>query len=273
MNKSNTLTDAGQVFLVGAGPGDPDLLTVKALRVIESADIILYDRLVSDEIMALANPTADKIYVGKIKGYHSLPQEQLNQLICQLALQGKTVCRLKGGDPFMFGRGAEELKLLAEHNIKFEVVPGITAAAGCSAYAGIPLTHREYNQSCTFVTGHFKGSHVDHDWQALAKPDQTLVFYMGLTNIEEICANLMQNGLSNSTPVAFIENGTTKHQRVVTTTLSKAVSSVAKEQIVSPALVVVGKVVALRSELTWFDQHEQTNTAYAFEHKVGINAA
>ena len=269
MNKSNE----GKVFLVGAGPGDPDLLTVKALRILQSADVILYDKLVTPAIMALANPSAEKMYVGKIKGFHSLPQERINALLCVLAKQGKKVCRLKGGDPFMFGRGGEELTQLHAEGIAFEVVPGITAAAGCAAYSGIPLTHRDYNQTCTFLTGHLKTDELQHDWSALVKHNQTLVFYMGISNLNEITTKLAEHGLSASTPVALIENGTTVKQRVIITNLAKASQDVSDHQVASPALVIIGHVVSLRQQLNWFNPNAKTATNLPQDTQAGVIAA
>lgn len=243
----------GKVFLVGAGPGDPDLLTVKALRCIQQADVVLFDRLVSQEIRALINPKARRFYVGKADGCHHVAQDRIQELLAHWALQGLNVCRLKGGDPFIFGRGAEELQFLNQFSIEFEVVPGVTAAAGCAAYAGIPLTHRDHVQACTFVTGHLKDGSCDLDWAALASAKQTLVFYMGLKNAAEIASQLMQHGLASSTPVAVIEQGTTKQQRVKQSTLCCLEQTIAQYQLKSPSLIVVGDVVQLQQSLHWFN--------------------
>lgn len=238
------------VSLVGAGPGDPDLLTMKAYRLIQSADVVVYDRLVSEEIMALVNPNAELLFVGKKLNHHCVPQDQINQILVDKAIENKHVVRLKGGDPFIFGRGGEELEILAENGITFEVVPGITAASGCSAYAGIPLTHRDHAQSVQFVTGHLKKEGHDIDWPSLAHINHTLVFYMGLKQAPVIRQNLTENGLPMSTPCAIIERGTTAKQRVLTGILSD-LDSLAK-QAISPSLIIVGSVVNLQSKLGWF---------------------
>lgn len=252
-------TQSSQTFvsLVGAGPGDPDLLTMKAYRLIQTADVVLYDRLVSDEIMALVNPAAELLFVGKKLNHHCVPQDQINQILVDKALEGKYVVRLKGGDPFIFGRGGEELETLVEHNIPFDVVPGITAASGCSAYAGIPLTHRDHAQSVQFITGHLKSKNQqqegqDIQWQSLAKNNHTLVFYMGLKQAPVIRQNLIANGLSTNTPCAIIERGTTPQQRVLTGTLSELDSMA--EQAISPSLIIVGSVTRLHDKLAWFKQ-------------------
>lgn len=238
----------GKVFLVGAGPGDAELLTVKALRIIQSADIIFYDYLVSPDIRALFPKNTPAIYVGKAKNQHSIAQEDLNQLLVQQALAGLTVCRIKGGDPFVFGRGGEELMELRTAGIESEVIPGITSASGCSTYADIPLTHRGISQGCTFVTGHAEKS-LDVNWSALAQLNHTLVFYMGLTRAGDITRELLNAGMNLNTPVAIIENGCRKNQRNIITELHDLPDAVAREQVQSPALIVVGQVVKLKSEL------------------------
>lgn len=238
----------GKVFLVGAGPGDAELLTVKALRIIQSADIIFYDYLVSPDIRALFPKNTPAIYVGKAKNQHSIAQEDLNQLLVQQALAGLTVCRIKGGDPFVFGRGGEELMELRSAGIESEVIPGITSASGCSTYADIPLTHRGISQGCTFVTGHAEKS-LDVNWSALAQLNHTLVFYMGLTRAGDIARELLNAGMSANTPVAIIENGCRKNQRNIITELNDLPDAVAREQVQSPALIVVGEVVKLNTEL------------------------
>jgi uroporphyrin-III C-methyltransferase/precorrin-2 dehydrogenase/sirohydrochlorin ferrochelatase len=243
----------GRVYLVGAGPGSPDLLTLRALRVLQSADVVLYDRLVSDDIIALAKRSAQRIYVGKERNNHSVPQEGINALLVQSALRGKTVVRLKGGDPFIFGRGGEEIEELASHGIEFEVVPGVTAACGVGAYAGIPLTHRDYAQSCIFVTGHLKDGSMDLDWQALTRPRMTVVVYMGLQGLPVLCRKLIANGLRAETPAAVIQQGTTAHQRVVTGTLETLPGLAAAAALKAPTLIIVGDVVRLRDKLTWFE--------------------
>lgn len=243
----------GMVSLVGAGPGDPDLLTLRAFRVLQQADVVVYDRLVSPEVMRLVRNDAEKIYAGKQSSRHTLPQDEINRLLARLAKEGKHVVRLKGGDPFIFGRGGEEIETLMAEGIAFQVVPGITAASGCAAYAGIPLTHRDFAQSCTFVTGHLKeGAITNLDWARLAQPDQTLVVYMGLQGLDQICHALMRHGCEPDRPAALIEQGTTRHQRVVVGTVATLPEVVAKLSLGAPTLVIVGGVVKLRDKLTWF---------------------
>ncbi|EJE4213458.1 uroporphyrinogen-III C-methyltransferase [Vibrio cholerae] len=247
---------AGEVALVGAGPGDPELLTVKALSYLQQADVVLYDYLVSDEIMALIPSETILVCVGKRAGHHSVPQEKTNQLLVDFARQGYRVVRIKGGDPFMFGRGGEELEVLFEAGVKFQVVPGITAAAGATAYAGIPLTHRDYAQSALFVTGHLKAQAEDLDWSTLARGKQTLVIYMGLSNAAAIAEQLQLHGRQASTPVAIIERGTQVNQQVLIGTLQTLPSLASQAQ--SPALIVVGEVVALAAKLHWFGEQGTT---------------
>ncbi len=247
---SSPTTSRGFVSLVGAGPGDPDLLTVKGYRVIQQADVVVYDRLVSPEILSLASTKAEMIYVGKKLDYHCVPQEQINQILVDKALAGSKVVRLKGGDSFIFGRGGEELEELAEHDIDFEVVPGITAAAGATAYAGIPLTHRDHAQSVQFITGHIQKDGREIEWHSLAQSNNTLVFYMGLKQSGYIAQQLMSNGIDQQMPCAIIENGTRREQRVLTGKLSEL--SELATQAVSPALIVVGSVTSLHNKLKWF---------------------
>lgn len=243
----------GKVFLVGTGPGDPDLLTVKALRLMREADVVLYDNLVTPEIMALVAAHAERIYVGKKRADHAMPQERISELLVEQARLGRRVLRLKAGDPFIFGRGGEEIETLARAGVEFEVVPGITAALGAAAYAGIPLTHRDHAQSCVFVTGTLKDGGLDLDWHALARPRQTLVIYMGFQNLQELCSRLVQHGMPASTPAAIVQQATTGHQRVVSGTLATLPASAQRAQLHPPTLIIVGDVVALRERLAWFE--------------------
>lgn len=242
----------GEVYLVGAGPGDPDLLTLKALRLMYAADVVLYDRLVSPEIMKRVRPDAERIFVGKEAKHHPVPQEEINEMLVRLAQEGKKVLRLKGGDPFIFGRGGEEIDRLAAAQLPFQVVPGVTAASGCAAYAGIPLTHRDYSQSVRFVTGHMKNDLPDLDWPVLAREDQTLVIYMGLITLPVICEQLQAHGMAGNMPVGIVEQGTLPQQRVVTGTLADIADKVTAAGVKAPAIIIVGKVVQLHRELAWF---------------------
>ena len=245
-------TPRGEVYLVGAGPGEPDLLTVRAVKLIARAEVALYDNLISPEILALLPATAERIYVGKKRAQHTMRQEAINDLLVLHALAGKRVLRLKGGDPFIFGRGGEEIDSLAAHRIPFEVVPGITAALGAAAYAGIPLTHRDYAQSCVFVTGYLKDGSMDLDWPALARPRQTIVVYMGLPGLPLVCRKLVEHGLAAGTRAAVVQQGTTAAQRVVTGTLASLPGLVAKAGLHAPTLIIIGNVVRLRERLNWF---------------------
>lgn len=242
----------GMVHLVGAGPGDPDLLTLGALRLIQQADVVVYDRLVSPEAMNLVRRDAEKIYAGKRRSEHAIPQEQINRLLADLAKSGKRVVRLKGGDPFIFGRGGEEIETLMEEGIDFQVMPGITAASGCAAYAGIPLTHRDYAQSCVFVAGHLKDGSIDLDWERLAAPRQTVVIYMGLQGLEQIRDGLLRAGCAPDLPAALIQQGTTRRQAVIVGTLADLPEKVVRANIKPPTLVIVGHVVKLHEKLAWF---------------------
>lgn len=243
----------GEVFLVGGGPGDPDLLTFRALRLMQQCDVCVYDKLVSPEVMELVRRDAELIYVGKARDQHTMPQEEINDLLAKLALEGKRVLRLKGGDPFIFGRGGEEIETLMQHDVPFQVVPGITAASGVSSYAGIPLTHRDYAQSCLFITGHLKDGSVDLDWEAMVRPNQTLVIYMGLIGLPTICEQLIARGISANMPIAVVQQGTTQRQRVLTGTLLDMAEKVEHAQLKAPCLIIIGEVVLLREKLNWFN--------------------
>ncbi|MFA5370704.1 MAG: siroheme synthase CysG [Sideroxydans sp.] len=242
----------GEVYLVGAGPGDPDLLTFRALRLMQKADVVVYDNLVSKPIVEMTRRDAQRIFVGKKRADHTMRQEEINELLVRLAKEGKRVLRLKGGDPFIFGRGGEEIETLAAEGIPFQVVPGITAASGVASYAGIPLTHREHAQACVFVTGHLKDGTMNLDWELLARPRQTVVVYMGLHGLESLCAKLIEHGLPDSTPIAIVQQGTTQNQRVFTGTLATLPAIAEREKPQAPTLIIVGGVVTLREKLAWF---------------------
>ena len=247
-----SLEQHGEVYLVGGGPGDPDLLTFRALRLIQQAEVVIYDRLVATEIVELARRDAEYIYVGKKRDQHTVPQEEINQLLVDLARSGKRVLRLKGGDPFIFGRGGEEIEHLSEAGISFQIVPGITAAAGCASYAGIPLTHRDFAQTCIFVTGHMKDGELKLNWQALVQPQQTIAVYMGIAGAEKLCTELIRHGMDANTPVALIEKGTMHTQQVYIATLETLPARIEEIDVKPPSMIIIGKVVKLHDKLRWF---------------------
>jgi len=257
MNQPPPRAAQGFVSLVGAGPGDPELLTLRALRLLREADAVLYDHLVAPALVEFAGPRAERIYVGKEKDNHALGQDEINALMVRLAREGRRVVRLKGGDPFIFGRGGEEIEALAAQGIAFEVVPGVTAAAGAAAYAGIPLTHRDYAQSCVLVTGHLKAGSVELDWSAIARPRQTIVVYTGVGALAEICRGLLDHGLPAALPAAVVEKATLRVQRVIEGTLATLPAAAAGAGVRPPALLIVGEVVRLRERLAWFEPADQ----------------
>ena len=253
LDSADAAPNKGEVYLVGGGPGDPDLLTFRALRLMQQCDVCVYDKLVSPEVMELVRRDAELIYVGKARDQHTMPQDQINALLARLALEGKRVLRLKGGDPFIFGRGGEEIETLMEHGVPFQVVPGITAANGVSTYAGIPLTHRDYAQACLFMTGHLKDGSLDLDWEAMMRPNQTVVMYMALVGLAQICEQLIAKGISATMPIAIVQQGTTQRQRVVTGTLLDIAEKVALAEMKPPCLTIICEVVLLRDKLNWFN--------------------
>lgn len=245
----------GFVSLVGAGPGDAELMTVKAVRLLQQADVVVFDRLVSEDILKLIPTGVGRIAVGKEVGKHCVPQEQINEIIVNLAKSGRKVVRLKGGDPYMFGRGGEEVLALKKHGVSFEVVPGITAASGCSSYSGIPLTHRGMSRRVQFITGHFNDNEpLDLNWQSIADPESTLVIYMGLSNLPLVVHSLIEAGLPASIPAAAVQNGTTQRQQRIVTTLDKLVDAIRQKQMQAPVMIIIGEVVSLADELDWFQQ-------------------
>ncbi len=260
----------GRVYLVGAGPGNADLLTLRAARLLAQADVVVHDHLVGPDVLALIGAGAERIYAGKERSNHSMGQPDINDLLVRLAQAGRQVVRLKGGDPFVFGRGGEELQALAAAGVPFEVVPGITAACGVAAYAGIPLTHRDFAQSCTFVTGHLKDGSFDLDWAMLTRPRQTVVIYMGLTGLATICAKLIEQGLPPDWPAAVVGHGTLASQRVVTATLATLAAAVEREGLRSPCMTIVGEVVRLRDELAWFGDQQAGATAQATTQALAV---
>jgi uroporphyrin-III C-methyltransferase/precorrin-2 dehydrogenase/sirohydrochlorin ferrochelatase len=254
LQQSDTnINNRGEVYLVGGGPGDPDLLTFRALRLMQQADVVLFDRLVAPAIVKLVRKDADRIYVGKKSDQHAMSQEEINKLLVKLAREGKRVLRLKGGDPFIFGRGGEEIESLAEEGVSFQVVPGITAAAGCAAYAGIPLTHRDHAQSCIFITGHMKDGKLDLNWDTLIQPGQTIAVYMGVGATTVICEELIRHGMNEKTPAAIIQQGTTSNQRIYVGTLKTLSTLVVEEDIKPPSMMIIGNVVKLRDKLSWYE--------------------
>jgi len=257
-NESSHLDSKGEVYLVGGGPGDPELLTFRALRLMQQADVVLYDRLVAPKILEFVRKDAKRIYVGKERDRHALPQAEINQMLVDLAKQGRRVLRLKGGDPFMFGRGGEEIDLLYENNIPFQIVPGITAASGCASYAGIPLTHRSYAQSCLFVTGHLKDGSMNLNWQTLVQPQQTLAVYMGTHSLDILSRQLIKHGMKKSMPAAIIQQGTTGDQNVYLSTIERLPKVPKENNVKPPSMIIIGEVVSLHEKLAWYQPNSKS---------------
>jgi len=257
-NESSHLDSKGEVYLVGGGPGDPELLTFRALRLMQQADVVLYDRLVAPKILEFVRKDAKRIYVGKERDRHALPQAEINQMLVDLAKQGRRVLRLKGGDPFMFGRGGEEIDLLYENNIPFQIVPGITAASGCASYAGIPLTHRNYAQSCLFVTGHLKDGSMNLNWQTLVQPQQTLAVYMGTHSLDILSRQLIKHGMKKSMPAAIIQQGTTSDQNVYLSTIERLPEVPKENNVKPPSMIIIGEVVSLHEKLAWYQPNSKS---------------
>ena len=256
---------SGIVYLVGAGPGDPDLLTLKANRLLQTADVVIYDRLVSEKILELIPTGVSRIPVGKESGHHSVQQDVINKLLAGLAKSGRTVVRLKGGDPFVFGRGSEEALHLRQQNIRFEIVPGVTAAVACAAYAGVPLTHRGISRGFHVVTGHlFDNRNIDLDWRSLVDPESTLVIYMGLANIEYLCTRLVREGLPQTTPAMAIQNGTLPEQKIVRASLNELSQHVKEAGLCAPVLILIGETVSLANDLSWFGALKKQAEVYEF---------
>ena len=260
----------GEVFLVGAGPGDPDLLTFRALRLMQRADVVLYDRLVGDGIIDLLRRDAERIYVGKLPKQHTMQQKDISQLMVDLAKKGKRVLRLKGGDPFIFGRGGEEIEMLAENDIPFQVVPGITAASGATAYAGIPLTHRDYAQACVFVTAHGRDGVLGLDWDVLLRPAQTVAIYMGLSSLEFLSEQFVSRGADPKTPAAIIDNGTRANQKVAVGKISDLHEMALRNEMTGPSMIVIGEVVRLREKLRWFSEHDSASFSMGLSAKEAL---
>jgi len=255
-NDEPDIDKKGEVYLVGAGPGDPDLLTFRALRLMQQAEVVLYDRLVAPEIVDLCRKDAERVYVGKKRDQHALPQTEISQLLVDFAKQGKRVLRLKGGDPFIFGRGGEEIELLTAENIPFQVIPGITAASGCASYAGIPLTHRDYAHTCVLIAGHLKDGSMDLNWDTLIQPRQTIAVYMGVMGLDALCRELIARGMSKQMPAALVQQGTTHKQKVYIGNLETLPDFPKQNDIKPPTMIIIGEVVKLHEKLSWFDPHE-----------------